>query len=290
MTVFRFLITTAMAVSYNLLCLSAWAQLPQPSINSKENRNQIEFNPPPLASANDEGEAEGRPPNRISGGSRGSCYRQIVALVPSPKDVALAPGECPTQLDSSLALTISPKPTFWFYVPAKDNKLLFGEFILYKGDRSVYREKVSLSGTPGIISFQPNEPLENNTEYRWSFAVVLNPQNPSQNPTVSGQIKRIFPDANLNKLIKAASSQRERIAIYASNGIWHEALTTLGDLYRNNPQNNNLTADWSSLLSSVGLGAYATVPLSKCCAPTPSVNERSRARQAELFTWKNWQQ
>jgi hypothetical protein len=279
-----------MAVGYNLLCLSAWAQLPQPSNNPEGNRNQIEFNPPPLASSSEEGDAEGRPPNRISGGSRGSCYRQIVALVPSPKDVVLEAGECPTQLNSSLALTISPKPTFWFYVPAKDSKRLSGEFILYEGDRSIYREKITLSGTPGIISFQPNESLKNNTEYRWSFALVINPQNPTQNPTVSGQIKRIFPNANLNSRIQAASSQRERIAIYASNGIWHEALTTLGDLYRNNPQNNNLTADWSSLLSSVGLGAFATVPLSPCCATTPSVNERSRDRLAALFAWKNWQQ
>jgi hypothetical protein len=257
MTFLRFLTAIGIVVGCNLSYGSARSQ-PVPS--------QLQFNPPPSAAnsqqANDN---EGRPPNRVSGGSRGGCLHQFMALVPSQKAVVDRDRDCPTQFDSSLALTLSATPSFWFYIPAKSHSRLVGEFVLFEGDKAIYKQVIPLSQTPGTISVRPNHVLEPNKQYRWIFAIALYPQNPAQNPAVRGLIQRIVPDTNLSSQLQAATSERDRIIIYAKNGIWHDALTELGELHRTNPKDNNLQADWSKLLSSIGLGAIAEIPLVNCC-------------------------
>lgn len=234
---------------------------------SDTNRGTLQFNFSPPISSDPNGEREGRPPNRTSGGSRSNCLQQVVAVVPGKGTVDVEENKCVAQSESFPALTISATPTFWFYVPASANTKspLEAEFVLFEGDRFIYKQKIPLSDTPGIVSFRPEKSLETGKQYRWFFSVLINPQRPSQNPVVEGAIARIEPDLTLLSQLKAATSERDRIAIYTSHGIWYDALTELGEMHRTNPQDRRVRADWSSLLNSVGLGAIANVPIVDCC-------------------------
>ena len=71
------------------------------------------------------------------------------------------------------------------------------------------------------------------------------------NPTLMSQLKNATP--------------RQRVTLYATNGFWHDALTTLAELRSANPGDATLSRDWVSLLHSVGLDAIATEPIIECC-------------------------
>jgi hypothetical protein len=276
MRVFQFIAITGIPIGFALIQGQLNSESIQPKGNSE--RGSLQFTLPSASKQDPNSEGEGRPPNRTSGGSRGTCSQQVVALIPGEGTVQILPDNCATSSQSLLTLTVSATPTFWFYVSTKATPDLFAEFVLYEGDRFVYKQRIPLSGTPGTISFRPDRPLDTNKRYRWFFSVSTNPQRPSQNPVVAGYVRRIVPDVTLSRQLKAVDSKRGRIAIYARNGIWHEAITELGALHRANPKDSSWQADWSSLLNSVGLEAIAEIPLVDCCTPNlkPYLNSHTQ--------------
>jgi Domain of Unknown Function (DUF928) len=248
-------------------CAIAPRQIQAQSLQVLSNTHQqtLQFNFSSTVRQDSNDEREGRPPNRTSGGSRSNCLQQIVAMVPGNGTVDVRENKCVAQSESFPALTVSATPTFWFYLPALKEPNLSAEFVLFEGDRLVYKQAVPLSETPGAIGIRPQQSLETGKQYRWFFSVLINPQRPSQNPVVEGSVERVELNATLKNQLKAASSARDRVAIYASHGIWYDALTELGELYRTNPQNRKVQEDWADLLHSVGLGAIAEVPIVDCC-------------------------
>jgi Domain of Unknown Function (DUF928) len=261
---FQFILIAGILASLSLVAESLQAQI-VPSTNPSD-REKLQFILPTSAKQDRYGEGQGRPPRRTSGGSRGIlCSQQIVALVPGTETVKARSQQCNSESESLLGLTLAATPTFWFYIPEQPASELMAEFILIDNNRVVYRETIPLSQKPGIISIIPNFPLELNKSYRWSFVVAINPERPFQHLFVEGLVQRIEANTSLDKQLQTAKSERDRIAIYARNGIWHDAIAALGNMYRQSPQNSNWKNDWSNLLDSVGLRAIAEVPLLDCC-------------------------
>jgi hypothetical protein len=90
--------------------------------------------------------------------------------------------------------------------------------------------------------------------------VICDPTDRQKDVTVDGAVQRIELDSSLaNKLQQA--EPRDRPAIYTEAEIWTDALSTLADLRKANPNDQQLQDDWNDLLSSVGLDkvAQATV-------------------------------
>ncbi|NEQ08425.1 MAG: DUF928 domain-containing protein [Moorea sp. SIO4E2] len=231
---------------------------------------RLYFLPPdyttPNATQNQDFDDVGRPPKRTSGGSRGLCSDQLIAIVPGSSEIVEATGNCSNDSNSSLALTLAESPTFWFYVPEQSTRELTVEFVLLnQNQQAVLVKSMTLSGTPGIVRVRLNQPLQTDQLYRWQFSVLVNPQNPSGNPTVEGLVKRITADSTLSSKLNAATSPRDRIAIYASHGIWHDAMTALAQLRSQKPEDSRLERDWEDFLGSVGLRAIAVKPLVDCC-------------------------
>ncbi|NEQ82478.1 MAG: DUF928 domain-containing protein [Moorea sp. SIO2I5] len=221
---------------------------------------------PPNATQQESFDDVGRPPKRTSGGSRGLCSDQLIAIVPGSSEIVEATGNCSNDSKSFLALTLAESPSFWFYVPEQSTAELTVEFVLLnQKQESVLVKSIPLSGTPGIVRVRLNQPLETDQVYRWQFSVVVNGQSPSANPMVEGLVKRITPDSTLSSKLKAATSPRERIAVYASHGIWHDAMTALAELRYQKPDDLRLERDWEDFLGSVGLRAIAFKPLVDCC-------------------------
>lgn len=209
---------------------------------------QVKFVPPPPP---DQDAPNGR---RRGGASRcPDCKNNDLPLT------ALVPGD---NSKSFLALTVAEYPTFWFYVPSLLAPEGTVEFVLQDdADNYIYKTTFNSSRTPpGVVSVSlpPGvaKPLETGKRYHWTFSI----QDSSNSVFVQGFVQRVGLNPTLMSQLKAATL-KERIALYAARGIWHDALTTLADLRRTNPQDATLTADWVNLLQSVGLDNIATEPV-----------------------------
>jgi peptidoglycan hydrolase-like protein with peptidoglycan-binding domain len=218
-----------------------------------------------------QGANRGAPGQREAAGTRaGRCPTvdsALTALVPATQET-LAQGKgrtsALTPAESVSALTLAEYPSFWFYVPYSPDALHSASFVLLDDkDNYVYKTTLTLSETPGIVSFRlPStaEPLEIGKPYRWYFLIPCDPQNPSRSVFVNGWVQRVAPIPALMSQLETATP-RERVALYAAAGIWHEAQTILAELRRTYPQNAAIAADWSALLQSIGLEELAQKPI-----------------------------
>lgn len=195
---------------------------------------------------------------RQGGASRCSdCENNVLPLT------ALVPGD---RSKSFLALTALEYPTFWFYVPASSGDRPV-EFVLQdEQDNYIYKTTFATSGTPaGIISIPlppTARPLEIGKQYHWTLSI----QERSNSVFVQGFVQRVALNSTLMSQLKVATP-KERIALYAANGIWQDTLTLLAELRRSHPQDYTLAPEWVNLLRSVGLDNIATKPVVQCCTP-----------------------
>lgn len=197
----------------------------------------------------------GEPGQRSEAGSRGceNINKQLPAVA-QKRLTALVP----VYSDSELVLgaTIAEYPTFWFYIPYQPP--IPGKFVLRDKDgKLVYQTDVTLPETPGVVSVslpRAEAPLEIGKRYHWFLKIYCKAQQP---PTfVEGWIQR----NSLNPVLKSQlekATPRDRFDLYATNGIWFDALSTAVELRRRNPQDTS----WAALLRAVGLNNIAIEPI-----------------------------
>ena len=134
-----------------------------------------------------------------------------------------------------------------------------------ENNNNLYQTSLPIPSRPGIVSFTlPKDapPLKVNHTYTWYFGMICSTQNPqdiSEVVLVSGEIKRTEPSNSLKAELQKVTGV-EKAALYAKNGIWTDALTTLAQLRRSQPENSTLATAWEELLNSVGLEEVAKEP------------------------------
>ncbi len=198
----------------------------------------------------------GQVPGRARGGARrGNCpsaSTELTALVPVTK-VTTQP--LPTTYVGGS--TTAEYPTFWFYVPYSLSADLTAEFILQDDTgQAIYRttsaDFPASEQTPGLISIalpSTSAPLEIGKTYQWYFKLNCKTEAPLY---VQGGIERVAVKPELaNQLVNA--SPQEQANLYWKNGIWYNAVTILGQLYRTNPTDTTIKSAWNNLLRSIGL-------------------------------------
>lgn len=208
----------------------------------------------------------GEPGQRSEAGSRGcenvdkqfptdTQKQRLTALVPVYSDLALV-----------LGTTIAAAPTFWFYIPYMT--AIPAKFVLRDKDgKLLYQSDVMLSQTPGVVSLplpKTVAPLEIGKQYRWFLKIYCKAQSPPA--FVEGWIQRISLNFALKERLEKATP-RDRVALYAANGIWFEALSTARELRDRDPKDNS----WTALLQAVGLNDLATEPIVECCTAKSEV-------------------
>ena len=197
-----------------------------------------------------------------SSGSRGGCPatpKPLTALVPK------ASGQG--------GLTVAARPTVWVYVPYALTSEKTIEVVLQDEQGSdVYKTRFQGTGaSSGVVSLTlpSDQPaLTVDKAYRWYFSVYCGKV--SDRPSfATGWVKRVDLDPALKKQLEGATPQK-RSSLYAEHLLWYDAITVLGEGMRTNASNQPLLASWAKLmqLPSVGLGNFATEPLTPCCSLT----------------------
>ncbi|MEL6381737.1 MAG: DUF928 domain-containing protein [Cyanobacteria bacterium J06626_18] len=220
--------------------------------------------------------ADGNPPDRASGGGRGTCVEQLIAIVPgSPlADCNAVDAGLESYSKSYLAQTVSQSPTIWIFVPEEFRSAPSAELVLLDEDENLLwrssPEPFQISQDRGIIHLQIAYPLESERTYRWLFTITLDPDDFNRNPTVGGLIEHTPATGDLLELIESIQARPDQIdAIYTQHGIWHDALTLSGEQLSLDPNNEAFRNAWSTLLASVGLSELADVPIANCCSNAP---------------------
>ncbi|MBD1881945.1 DUF928 domain-containing protein [Coleofasciculus sp. FACHB-T130] len=200
----------------------------------------------------------GAPGRREGGGTRspGSCPaagKPLTALIPA----------------NNIGFTVAAYPSFSFYVPpvpAQASPLVL-EFVLKdeKNDREIYTTTFMTMGKGGIVSislptYAGLPPLEVGKNYQWFLSMVCDSEQRSLDVFVQGSIQRVPQTAQLDNQLRVATPNK-RPDVYAEAGMWFDALTTLAELRRSNPNNSAYSAEWEQLLKAVGLDNIAKEPL-----------------------------
>jgi hypothetical protein len=182
----------------------------------------------------------------------------LTALVPAVREA----GDSSQEL--VWAVSAVDRPTFWFFVPDALSPDTPIEFVLEDSEGNpLYEHQFNVTSQPGVISITlPNPPLEMGKLYHWSFR--MGGDAASESEFVEGWVEWREPDADLSDRL-ARSSDREKVALYAEKGFWHDALTQIAHLRQANPEDETLKADWTSLLASIGLEDIASGEIVPCC-------------------------
>lgn len=220
---------------------------PNESINRSVGRLRISFN-----QRDEDGASKGRPGHREGTATRGSdtsCFFRtngVIALVPHIKD---------NNDEVPVALTVEENPTFWLHVLYTSEEIPSGEFVLQDEENNdVYRTFLKLPVKPGIVSLSlPKEvALAIDKPYQWYFKLSCGSPELNERVFVRGWVQRLAPKLELESQLKAATP-RDRVVLYAANGIWHSALTDLAKLRQAFPNDAVIEEDWADLLREVDL-------------------------------------
>lgn len=199
---------------------------------SRRNRSRIAY-------------ARRRTGRRVAGGTRGGCFKSeqaresIIPLIPS---------------DADGVTTTSQYPSLLFYVPQIPEAKSLELIVQDNNFNKLHTIALSPNQQSGIIranlTSQTGKPLALNKEYNWVFSVVCDDNSRDTDWALRGKVRRIQPDENLNLDLETAAPQ-EQVGIYVENNLWENALRTVADLRRQNPNDAEIKQYWQELLKSV---------------------------------------
>lgn len=157
--------------------------------------------------------------------------------------------------DDHLPLTVSARPTFFWYV---SNTTLPVRFTLVEpGVAEPLLDRSFIVKRPGIVQLTlPSEvpELALGKEYRWTVSLVCNKERPSENIYAYSSIKRVAITPKLAQTLAGVSQeQQKRSLVYAQSGIWYDALNSSYIGYKANPQDKVPNWYFSKLLNQVGM-------------------------------------
>jgi hypothetical protein len=212
---------------------------------------------------------KGAAPGSTGGSSRGVCESMHTLKVLAPEFVSTIerPTGNPKRVTDVWGLTTSEHPTIWFALSEPGNEIKEVVFMLRdeskKTNKVVYQTTIQpkSGGIIGISMPNANSGITLNSAYKW--VVKLNTSCSMPKPIqAEGWIQRISLSDELTSQIQQATGH-SKVALYDENGLWYDAVTTLAELRRSNPNNSQLINDWISLLEEAGLKDIASQPIVK---------------------------
>jgi hypothetical protein len=187
------------------------------------------------------------PGGRVGGSTRGTATPPTLS--------ALAPDHT--------GLTIQEQPVLFWYLSKLTSYPI--EFTIID-DRAIHplvERRLSGSLQPGVQRVQLADygmRLLVGVPYRWSVALVVDPDNRSRDIIAGGAIERIAPPVELRAKLARAGKTRAPY-IYAEAGLWYDALTAISALIDATPNDRIRRQERASLLEQIGLPQIAELDM-----------------------------
>jgi Domain of Unknown Function (DUF928) len=247
--ILRYTVLTSTIAGLWFSAISAFSASPPPKPTKTRIRYKIALPPP-----------TGNPTQTSGAGSRGqsggcpAVETPLTALVP-------------TEGDFVWGRTLEARPTFWVYVPYALTPQLPGELRLKGQDAEGNTANQTIvritQAAPGVVGIRlpAHKTLATNQLYYWSFVVLCDSNDASANQFVKAAIQRV---ASSPALVNP-SAPSQKAALYAESGLWYDAITQLGKVLHDRPQDTRTLEDWTALLNDGGLNQIS----SKAIVKTP---------------------
>jgi Domain of Unknown Function (DUF928) len=225
-----------------------WLLLPQADILAWAQKKQPpSFDPP----------RRDRPKGTASGGSRPISQACLASNSGSTNELqALVP-------NNRIGLSTNERPDFVVYLPQTIAQK--GEFSLFDENRNgVYQVDVPVTGRTGVVTIdlQNNAPsLIKNKPYYWTFALVCNKNDRTQDWVVGGWVKYKRVNSNLQQQLNQNTGV-QKVSLLAEHDYWYDALAELLKIAPVKENNLILSTTWKKLLQTVGLQDIAKQPIS----------------------------
>jgi Domain of Unknown Function (DUF928) len=188
----------------------------------------------------------GMPGRREGGGTRGACAIAKNSLT------AMMPKE-------NFGRTTAAHPTLYWYAPATQSTQAEIVLLSEQGEE-VYSRQLPISGKSGLISFtlpqKEMKGLEVGKTYRWKFALICDPENPSTHMITEGWIQRVNPTAELQAKL-ASTSAEQQPNLYLQSDLWYDAVGSLVKLRQAQPNQPETKKIWKQLLEQEALPTIA---------------------------------
>jgi Domain of Unknown Function (DUF928) len=203
--------------------------------------------------------------NRSAAASRTAARQGKCPAVDQPL-TALVPEYRSEAGNQVWGLTGMEHPTFLFYVPYPKTSIVSISFTLQDesnpSDTQIVYENLKLvptqaAGMMAIIVPKSSPPLVANRPYHWFMTLNMNCTIGQRPIFVDGWVQHKDLERDLSAQISQASPM-SKVALYAENGLWYDAIATLSYLRSTKPQNPTLDRDWQNLLDSIELGHLAS--------------------------------
>jgi hypothetical protein len=192
-------------------------------------------------------ESGGILPIRVGGGSRGGPSNGLSLEVLVPDQVAL---------------TTQAQPSLYWYQSKGTETPCEVTLIEPKNPKPLLVLETAEPTPQGIHAVRLGKfkvQLKPNILYRWSVAVVVDPQNRSEDIVANGLIKRIDPAPMLSGQLEKAAPQ-DKAALYAGSGIWYDALQSISDQIDHAPMDASLHDARDELLKQIGMDGATMEP------------------------------
>ncbi len=111
---------------------------------------------------------------------------------------------------------------------------------------------------PDTVTLPLNEP------HYWTLSLACDPDRPAAAVFVRGTIERAAAEA-VEPFSAGTVRSLSQAQAYARAGIWHDALTVLGELRRADGGDFESQEAWAALLEQVGLEQVGAAPIQPCC-------------------------
>lgn len=187
----------------------------------------------------------GAPSSRVGGGSRGGSSGD------APRIAVLAPDHT--------GYTTEEQPSLYWYLSKPVATRLE---ITVTDDQSVQpllEKKLETPARAGVQRLRLKDfgiRLKPGVEYRWFVGLVADPSQRSNDIISSATIERHEPTPALKEAL-AKSEPQAVPSVYAAEGYWYDAITSISDLIDAHPKDQALRRQRAALLEQVGLGEAA---------------------------------
>jgi hypothetical protein len=186
----------------------------------------------------------GAPATRVGGGTRSAATKSVQLSVLAPSDTGF---------------TTRDKPTIYWYVSETLSKpvelTIISNESLEAASKPAFEVTLQPPVARGVHALsleQYGVVLKPGVEYQWFVALVDNAAQRSNDVIAGGTIKRVAETDSVRSRAKDAGPAN-LAALYASAGIWYDAVDELSRLIIAQPENRELRAQRAALLEQVGL-------------------------------------